>query len=171
MTEPAPIPALDPALLFRTLAEHRLEYVLIGALAARLSGYPLLTSDADIAAARTPENLERLAAALRALDAKVYTEALPEGLPFDCTANMLARAEGWNLVTSAGRLDILFAPAGSGGYDELARTADQYDVQGVSVPAASLVAIMRMKQAAGRPKDLQAVAIIKAMLERDARRR
>lgn len=171
MTEPTPIPALDPALLFRTLAEHRLEYVLIGALAARFNGYPLLTSDADITAARTPENLERLASALRALDARVYTDSVPEGLPFDCSAHMLARAEGWNLVTSAGRLDILFSPAGSGGYDELARTADHFDVLGISVPAASLESIVRMKEAAGRPKDLQAVAILKAMLERDARRR
>ncbi len=171
MAEPARIPPLDPALLFRTLAEHRIEYVLIGALAARFSGYPLMTSDADITAARTSENLDRLAAALRALEARVYTDSVPEGLPFDCSAQMLGRAEGWNLVTSAGRLDILFAPAGSGGYDELARTADRYDVLGVTVPAASLPAIVRMKEAAGRPKDLQAVAIIKAMLERDARRR
>jgi hypothetical protein len=112
-----------------------------------------------------------LAAALRALDARIYTASIPEGLAFDCTAEMLERADVWNLVTSVGRVDILFSPAGSGGYQDLAATAVRYDVSGVSVSAASLEAIVRMKEAAGRPKDRQAVAIIKAMLARDARRR
>ena len=58
----------------------------------------------DITPARDPENLGRLASALRELDARVYTESVPEGLAFDCTATTLARAEMWNLVTSAGRL-------------------------------------------------------------------
>lgn len=171
MAEAERIPALDPARLFRALAEHQLEYVLIGALAARFSGYPLLTSDADITPARTPENLERLAKALRALDAKVYTDSVPEGLPFDCSAPMLARAEGWHLVTAAGRLDILFSPAGSNGYADLAQSSETFDVNDVPVVVASLPAIIKMKEAAGRPKDLQAVAILKAMIERDARRK
>jgi hypothetical protein len=50
---------------------------LIGALAARLQGFPRLTADADITPARDRDNLERLAAALRELDARVYTESVP----------------------------------------------------------------------------------------------
>ncbi|MEX2182104.1 MAG: hypothetical protein WD771_08680 [Gemmatimonadaceae bacterium] len=154
----------------RTLSEHDVRYVMIGAVAARLAGYPLATYDSDITPERETANLERLAAALRALDAKVFTASVPEGLVFDCSAQMLARADVWNLVTAAGRLDILFAPAGVSGYDELARDADHYDVDGIDVPAASLQSIVRMKEAADRPKDQQAVAIIRAMLERDKRR-
>lgn len=164
------MPALNPELLLRTFAEHRVSYVMIGALAARFAGYPLLTSDADVTPAKDAQNLGRLAAALNDLKAKIFTNSVPEGLPFDCSPKMLARADVWNLVTAAGRLDILFAPAGSGGFEELARTADHYDMLGVDVPVASLEAIVRMKQAAGRPKDLQAVAIIQAMIERDKRR-
>jgi hypothetical protein len=164
-------PKLDAVRLLHTLAEHRVSYVLIGALAARFAGYPLATFDADITPAKDQANLERLAAALRALDAKVYTASVPEGLVFDCSAQMLGRADVWNLVTSIGRLDILFAPAGVSGYDELARDADHYDVDDVSVPAASLASILRMKDAANRPKDQQAAAIIRAMIERDQRRK
>lgn len=157
--------------LVRALEEHDVRYVLIGSLAARLAGYPLATYDTDLTPERSPENLARLAAALRALDARVFTVSVPEGLPFDCSPEALARAEVWNLVTNAGRVDLLFSPAGSGGYADLAQSAEIYDVNDVPVVAASLPAIIKMKEAAGRPKDLQAVAIMKAMLERDARRR
>ena len=102
-----------PELLLTTLAGHGVRFVLIGALAARLNGFPRVTADADLAPARDHENLERLAAALRALDARVYTDGVPEGLAFDCTAVTLARADGWNLVTSAGRVDLLSIRRGS----------------------------------------------------------
>jgi len=76
---------LDPERLLHTLAEHDVRFVLIGALAARLQGFPRMTADADITPAKDPENLQRLARALRALDARVYTESIPEGLAFDCS--------------------------------------------------------------------------------------
>src|SRR5258705_9569995 len=82
---------LDPELLFTTLARHQVRFVLIGALAARLQGFPRFTEDADITPARDSNNLQRLAAALRELDARIYTEQIPEGLVFDCSAAMLAR--------------------------------------------------------------------------------
>jgi hypothetical protein len=58
VSESAP---LDPERLIETLGRHDVAYVLIGALAARLQGFPRLTADADITPARDPENLERLA--------------------------------------------------------------------------------------------------------------
>ena len=82
-----------------------------------------ITADADITPLRERRNLDRLAAALRELDARVYTESVPDGLPFDCTAAMLSRADLWNLITSAGRLDVAFSPAGTGGYEDLSRSA------------------------------------------------
>lgn len=163
MSEPAP---LDPERLVTTLARHRVRFVLVGALAARLHGFPRVTADADITPARDPDNLERLAAALRELDARVYTERVPEGLPFDCSPQMLARADLWNLVTSAGRLDLAFQPSGTRGYDDLARGAVRFDVYGVELLAARLEDIIRSKEAAGRPQDRQDVLVMREMLKR-----
>ena len=59
---PAPF---DPARLLTTLAEHRVEYVLIGGLAGALHGSPAATNDADICPRRTPVNLTRLADAIK----------------------------------------------------------------------------------------------------------
>jgi hypothetical protein len=157
------IAPLDPERLIRTLSRHRVRFVLIGALAARLHGFPRLTADADVTPATDKRNLERLAAALKDLDAKVYTESVPEGLPFDRSAAALSRAAMWNLVTSAGRLDIAFVPAGTKGYDDLARGAERFEAFGVRFLAASLDDIIRSKEATGRAKDEDDVVILRAL--------
>lgn len=162
----ADIAPLDPERLITTLARHGVRYVLIGAVAARLQGFPRLTADADITPARDPENLERLAAALRELDARVYTESVPEGLPFDCTPQMLSRSDLWNLVTAAGRLDVAFIPSGTKGYTDLVRNAISFDVFGAKLDVASLEDIIRSKEAANRPQDQQDVIILREMLQR-----
>ncbi|MGH7477797.1 MAG: hypothetical protein ACRELD_16140 [Longimicrobiales bacterium] len=162
-SEPAPF---DPERILRVLGEHDVRYVLIGALAARLQGFPRVTADADITPAREPANLELLASALRELDARVFTESVPEGLDFDCSAATLGRAELWNLVTAAGRLDIVFRPAGTDGYEDLAAGALRYEVFGIVVPAARLEDILRSKQAADRPQDRQDAAVLQEMIRR-----
>lgn len=163
MPEIAP---LDPERLVRVLAKHRVRYVLIGALAARLQGFPRLTADADITPDPSTDNLEHLSAALCELEARVYTDSVPDGLAFDCSASALARAPLWNLVTRAGRLDVAFAPSGTGGFDDLRRDAVRFEVFGVELFAASLADIIRSKEAADRPQDRQDVVVLREMLRR-----
>ncbi len=160
MSEVSP---LDPGRILKALDKHEVRYVLIGALAARLYGFPRLTADADITPAVDRANLEKLSSALRQLDAKIYTETIPEGLAFDCSAPMLERAAMWNLVTKAGRIDVAFAPAGTTGYADLAKGAEKFEAYGVEFLVASLSDIIRSKEAAGRPKDREDVAILRAM--------
>ncbi len=165
MPDSAPGPApFDPERIVTVLARHGVRYILVGALAARLQGFPRLTADADITPARDAANLERLAAALRELKARVCTEGSPQGLAFDISVAALERAAMWNLVTSAGRLDIVFKPAGTKGYEDLKGKAQRYEVFGVELQAASLRDIVRSKKAAGRPQDRQDVAVPRAML-------
>ena len=165
MSDPAPF---DPERLIRVLADHGVEFVLIGALAARLQGFPRVTADADITPSRAMDNLERLASALRELEAKVFTESVPDGLAFDCSARTLARARMWNLVTSAGRLDLAFEPSGTDGYEDLIRNAIAYEVFGVELKAATLEDIIRSKVASDRPQDRQDVLVMREMLRRSA---
>jgi transcriptional regulator with XRE-family HTH domain len=157
---------LDPKLLLTTLARHDVQFVLIGALAAKLQGFPRFTRDADITPARERDNLQRLAAALRDLDARIFTEQIPEGLPFDCSPQMLARADIWNLTTKGGRLDLAFTPSGTRGYEDLASTAVRFELYGHNVLIASLEDIIRSKEAANRPQDRQDVEVMKEMLKR-----
>ena len=158
--------AFDPERLLTTLARHQVDYVLIGALAARLQGFPRVTAVADITPSREPENLNRLAAALRELDARIYTENVPEGLPYDWDGSALARGELWKLVTLAGRLDVAFTPSGTEGYDDLVQAAVRFEVFGVELLAADLPDIIRSKEAADRPQDRQDVIVMREMLRR-----
>ena len=155
--------SFDPERLLKVLSHHRVKFVLIGALAARMHGFPRLTADAGITPANDKPNLERLAAALNEIDARVYTESVPEGLPFDCSAATLSRARMWNLVTQAGRLDIAFEPAGINGYKDLTDNAVRFEAFGVEFLVASLDDIIRSKEATGRAKDADDVVTLKAL--------
>ena len=163
MSELAPF---DPERIVTALSRHGVRYVLIGALAARLQGSPRLTADADITPDPSPENIAALAQVLNQLDARIFTESIPEGLLFDCSAQTLGRADLWNLVTSAGRIDIAFRPSGTEGYDDLARNAVRFEVFGVDLLVASLADIIRSKEAADRPQDRQDVLVLREMLRR-----
>jgi hypothetical protein len=162
----------DPSRILEALNRHHVRYVLIGGLAATLQGSPLVTTDVDVTPERARDNLDRLSAALRELDARIRTHAVQEGLPFDHSGESLGAADIWNLKTRAGDLDITFVPAGTAGYADLKKDVREIDVMGVSVPVASLADIVRSKQAAGRDKDLLSLPTLRRLLEaeEDARR-
>jgi hypothetical protein len=155
----------DPERILRALAARHVRYVLVGATAARLQGFPRLTADTDITPAHDDENLDRLSAALLDLRARVYTESVPEGLPFSCDAPTLSRAKIWNLVTDGGRVDIIFRPSGTHGFEDLVRSAVTFRVFDVEVRAASLEDILRSKEASSRPQDEQDAIVIRQMLK------
>jgi hypothetical protein len=169
VSEPRPAP-LDPERLFAVLARHRVDYVLIGGLAAVLHGSALVTNDADICPDRDPANLARLANALQDLDARVRTPTEPEGLPFACDAEFLARVEMLNLDTSAGQFDLAFDPAGVGGYDAFLAHAVMYEIDGIEVRVAALTDIIRSKQMANRLKDQAALPHLYALEDEIAAR-
>jgi len=139
-------------------------YILIGGLAAALHGSPLTTQDADICPERDAENLERLAAALRGLNARIRTEGVEGGLPFACDAKFFAMMALANLVTDAGDVDVSFEPAGTQGYADLVRGAVSMDVDGVTIPTASLEDVVRSKTAANRPKDRAALPVLNEVM-------
>src|SRR5437764_15366733 len=102
--------------MFRALEAHAVRYVLIGGLAATLHGLPLRTGDADICPARDAENLERLARALEAMDARIRAPDLEAGVHFACDARFLDGVKLLNLTTRYGDLDIAFSTRGTGEY-------------------------------------------------------
>ncbi len=160
-----PEPELDPQRLLSVLAEHGVRYVLVGGFAALIYGSPYVTVDLDVVPQVSEENLQRLSDALRALGARVWTESEPEGLAFDHDGKSLAEAGVWNLVTSAGRLDLSFVPSGTSGYEDLARDAMHLTVLGVGTDVASLADVIRSKEAAGRDKDRLVLPVLRRLLE------
>jgi hypothetical protein len=155
----------EPGQILRALEAHHVNYVVIGAIAAVAAGAPILTTDLDVTPARSRENLERLALALRDLDARLRAPTDPEGIPFPIEAEMLATAESWTLATRSGDLDLMFSPAGTQGYDDLRRGARRERIAGVSVAVAALADVIRSKEAANREKDSMQLPILRRTLE------
>jgi hypothetical protein len=151
--------------ILETLERHDVRFVVIGAVAAIAQGSPLPTEDIDITPARDPDNLQRLAAALQDLDAKLRVSDRPEGLPFPFDAASLGRNEIWTLTTPFGYLDIVFAPAGTGGYEDLRRQAIVVDFGTTRASMSSLADVIRSKQASGRPKDASQLPALRQTLE------
>lgn len=152
--------------MLRVLEAHGVAYVLIGGLAASLHGSPHVTTDVDITPSAERSNLARLAAALVDLDARVRAPGEPDGLPFDRSAEMLARVSVLNLTTRYGDLDLTFVPSGTLGFEDLRRQAIEITVHGARVVVAALADIVRSKEAAGREKDRLTLPTLRRLLDR-----
>jgi hypothetical protein len=157
---------LDLPRILEVLHRHKVAYVLIGGLAAVYHGSPFPTEDADITPELGRRNLDKLAAALCELNARIRTDSEPNSLQFACDGEALAAAETWNLTTDAGDVDVSFKPSGTSGYRDLRRDAAQVHLYGVTVRIASLSDVIRSKQAANRPKDQRTLPTLREILAR-----
>ncbi len=159
----------DPTLAFRVLNEHEVRYVVIGGLAGEFLGAPLGTNDIDICYQRTTENMQRLAEALRHLDAKLRVARVDNDLPFLLDQATLAAGDSFTFRTDAGDLDVLGTPSGTGGFRDLDAGATTCNLgEGLIVRVVGLDDLIRMKEASARPKDqahLQVLAALKEMLD------
>jgi hypothetical protein len=148
---------LDAERILRALAKHGVEYVLIGGLAVQTHGHVRTTNDADLIPAPTPANLERLASALRALDARVLNVGEEDT---EVDAKMLPRATIWQFVTRDGGIDVMREVPGGRPYAELSDRALHVRLGDIDVPVVDFDDLIRMKLARGRPVDLADVAAL-----------
>lgn len=156
MARPEPRP-LDAERILRVLAQHEVDYVLIGGLAVQTHGHVRSTNDADLVPAPSPVNLERLAAALRELGARVLNPG-HEGDEID--ARLLPRATIWQFDTDGGAVDVVHEAPGGPPYPELRSRALVVELGALDVPVAGLDDLIRMKLARARPVDLEDVAAL-----------
>jgi hypothetical protein len=158
------LPSFDPLGALAALLDARVRFVVIGGLAARLWGSPSVTNDLDICYARDAENLDALAAVLQRLDARL--RGAPRDAKFRLDARTLAAGSNYTFVTAAGSLDCIAVPAGTDGFDDVARGAVDMDLgDAIRVPVAGLDDLIRMKRAAGRRKDRIELEVLGALRE------
>ncbi|MGH3031986.1 MAG: nucleotidyltransferase [Gaiellaceae bacterium] len=128
-----------------------MDFVVIGGVAGGAHGSSYGTFDVDLAYARDPENLERIATVLRSIDATL--RGAPPDLPFLLDAKTLQAGGNFTFLTSLGSVDLLAYPAGAPPYEHLKAAAMIIDVRGLRVRVASLDHLIAMKEASGRTKD------------------
>ncbi len=153
----------DFAGLIRVLAENRVDFILIGGLAAAAHGAIRTTKDVDVVYARTEANVRRLAAALETLEP--YLRGAPPGLPFRWDFETITHGLNFTLTTTLGDIDLLGEVTGGGDYERLLPHSIAIEVFGVRCLCLDLDTLIRVKRAAGRPKDLEAIAELEALRE------
>lgn len=149
--------------LLRTLSEGGVEFIIVGGFAGTLHGSAVPTRDLDIVYARAAGNIARLVKVLAPHEP--YLRGAPPGLPFDWSPATIQAGLNFTLTTRLGALDLLGEIAGGGTFENLLPHTVEVSVFGQSVRCLSLARLIEVKRAAGRPRDLQAIADYEALSE------
>ena len=155
---------IDFAAVLEAFEDAGVDCILIGGLAATAHGASRLTQDVDFVYSRATDNIERLVAALK--PHAPYLRGAPPGLPFDWSAATVERGLNFTLTTAIGDLDLLGEIVGGGDFEALLPHTQTLQIFGHSCRCLNLPALIRAKRAAGRPKDLEAIAELEALLAR-----
>jgi predicted nucleotidyltransferase len=158
---------IDYRALLRALADAGVRFIIVGGAAATAHGAARLTQDLDIVYRRDAENLRRLAAALAPHEP--YLRGAPPGLPFRLDAAALQSGLNFTLTSKLGDIDLLGEIVGGGGHDDLLSDSIEVELFGIRCRCLGLRKLIEVKRAAGRPKDLEAIAELEALLERAPR--
>ncbi len=160
------LPPFDPNSILTALHRHEVDYVLIGGLAAAARQSPYHTGDVDICPQGGDINLARLTTALEEVRARRVADLAPEGELVHIGPDYLKAENEFAFMTDFGRLDLVFVPMGTRGFEDLKVEATTEDVFGIPVRIASADDIIRMKDARGLPKDRLAVDVLRQLRAR-----
>jgi transcriptional regulator with XRE-family HTH domain len=106
---------LQPLELLGLLVDHQVEFVVIGGFALAPYGFVRATDDLDVVPRPEAQNLERLATACRALEARPVEEG-----DF--------RGGSWMLSTAFGTLHLMQTIEGVRNYDDLRARAQSFEI-------------------------------------------
>jgi predicted nucleotidyltransferase len=145
------VPLFDLARMVKVFNRYDVSYIAIGGVSGFLHGMvDYVTQDVDMMVRSNRENLERILSALTELGVDVSTAA---------TSDLEVNTQ-WE--TSSGPLDLLITAVGPNEsvitFSDLDRYAEAIEIEkGLLVRTASLDDVIRMKEAADRRKDHQAL--------------
>lgn len=153
-----------------TLRKNDVRFLVIGGQAETLMGGTRPTFDTDVAHARDPENLRRMAAALRELDAKLRVHGQPLDVPYPLDERSLAFASNLTFCTNLGEdLDIMGWVEPIGTYEDLLHNAERHRVADFEVDTIGLQDLIRIKEHLVRQKDKDSLHQLRAIQQVRAR--
>jgi hypothetical protein len=147
--------------LLKRLAAANVDFILVGGVAATAHGSPRTTQDVDIVYRRGKDNLQALVTAIAPLNPTL--RGAPAGLPFRFDTSTLAAGLNFTLSTNLGWLDLFGEITGSGTYENLLPHSGLIEAFGVSCRILNLDELIRVKRAAGRPKDFESIAELESL--------
>lgn len=150
--------------LLSRLTRFRVDYVIVGGFAAVAHGVTLLTQDVNICCDFSEENLARLGTALEGLHP--VHRMTPRRIALDLSAGKTKGLKNLYLDTDCGQLDCLSAIEGLGPFEEVKEQSVEIKLDAGPCRILSVEALIRAKQAMGRPKDREAILQLEAIRAR-----
>src|SRR5207247_2527417 len=154
--------------LLPALVGAGVEFIIVGGVAGILHGSARATYDIDLVYSRNEQNIQRLADVLAPYNP--YLRNAPLGLPFVWDTKAIRHGLNFTLTTTVGDIDLLGEVARGETYQMLLPHSFEVKAFGVRFKCLDLPTLIRIKEAAGRPKDREAIAELRVLLEETEQR-
>jgi len=144
------------------LLEAGVDFILVGGLAAVIQGAPVTTMDVDIVHNQSPENIARLLAFLKSINAvqRRLDDKLIEPKERDLSV------KGHVLLTTRiGPLDVLAVIEGGRSYEDLLDHTVEIEFRGHVLRVLDLKTLIELKKASTDSKDKQRLPVLKETLK------
>jgi len=156
-------PVVDAREMMRGLDNHKVEYVLFGAIAMLFYGYVRTTEDLDIVVASGTENLDRVADWLISIDAVLKLHPERRFGPRERWG--MHKGSNATVLTSLGRVDVVQRLPGLTEWSQLVEEAEVYDVDGRTVSVMNRSTMIELKRRRGSHQDLADIEAIERLAE------
>jgi predicted nucleotidyltransferase len=157
------MPQNDFFAVLRAFQNARVEFIVVGGLAAVLDGAPINTFDLDVVHSRNESNITRMLGVLEELDAFYRVQPDRRLRP---NASHLGSVGHQNLITQYGPLDLLGTIGRNLGYDDLLPHSVEMDVgEGILVRVLDLETLIAIKEELGGEKDRAVLPVLRRTLE------
>jgi predicted nucleotidyltransferase len=153
--------------LLRVLNAHGVDFIVVGGVCAVLHGAPMATFDLDLVHSRSPENIERLLAAMESLNA---TSRAHPGRIVRPGRSHLTSPGHQLLMTQHGPLDLLETVGSGRGYEELLPHAEELELApDLKITLLKLETLIQLKEQTSSDKDLAVLPLLRRTLEEEMR--
>lgn len=149
--------------ILRVLLKHRVDFIVVGGVAAFLNGAPVDTLDIDVVHSTEPRNVDRLLSALEELDAVYRIQPDRRLRP---TSSHLSSPGHQLTLTRFGPLDLLGAIGSHRFYKDLLANANLMELApDVEVRVLNLDTLIAVKEEVGAEKDLTTLPLLRRTLK------
>ena len=155
---------MNAAVLIEALVTEKVDFVLVGGLAAMFNGTTRVSLDVDIAYATYTSNLEGIARVLNRFEPRIKFLGKPSDEAITVSAATIKRQRVMQFVTSAGEIDILDVIGGFRTYGQI-KSYSTVEDYGFPINILGIEGLIKAKRALKRPKDLADLIELEALLE------
>jgi hypothetical protein len=143
------------------LIAAEIDFILVGGLAAVVQGAPVTTMDVDIVHKQSPENIAKLFAFLKTVDA---IHRRPDDKKIEPSEGDLSGIGHALFTTRLGPLDILAAIEGGRAYGDLFEHTLEIGFRGYTIRVLDLKMLIQLKRTSTDPKDKQRLPVLEETL-------